>query len=99
MHYANRIEEIDEGSRIVVWASGRAFVYLTTFALLLGLHIRVGMENTLWRWPYQDEMIKSRNLLGDQANRRIAWSRDHTGSQIPKDIGNEKPEVTSRTAR
>lgn len=99
MHQLNRIEEIDEGSQILVWASGRAPVYLTTFALLLGLHIRVGMENTLCRWPHRDEMIKSRNLLGDQANRRIAWSRDHTGRQIPKDIGNEKPGVTSRTAR
>ncbi len=39
MHYTNRIKEIDEDSQIVVCASGRASTYLTTFALLLGLHI------------------------------------------------------------
>ena len=58
MHYTNRIKEIDEDSQIVVCASGRASSYLTTFALLLGLHIRVGMEDSVWRWPHRDEKIK-----------------------------------------
>jgi 3-keto-5-aminohexanoate cleavage enzyme len=59
MHYVNRIKEIDEGSQIVVCASGRASSYLTTLALILGLHIRIGMEDTVWRWPHRDEMIKN----------------------------------------
>ena len=61
MHLVNRIKEIDEGSQIVVCASGRASCYLTTFALLLGLHIRVGMEDSVWRWPHRDEKI-GRNI-------------------------------------
>ncbi|HRR41766.1 MAG TPA: 3-keto-5-aminohexanoate cleavage protein, partial [Syntrophales bacterium] len=28
-------------------------------ALLLGLHIRVGMEDSVWRWPHQDVKIKN----------------------------------------
>jgi len=59
MHYTNRIKEIDEGSQIVVCASGRASSYLTTFALLLGLHIRVGMEDSVWKWPHRDDKIKN----------------------------------------
>ncbi|MBI5601904.1 MAG: 3-keto-5-aminohexanoate cleavage protein [Deltaproteobacteria bacterium] len=57
MHYCNRIKEIDEDSQIVVCASGRASSYLSTFALLLGHHIRIGMEDTVWRWPHRNEMI------------------------------------------
>jgi len=61
MHLVNRIKEIDEDSQIVVCASGRASCYLTTLALLLGLHIRVGMEDSVWRWPHRDEKI-GRNI-------------------------------------
>jgi 3-keto-5-aminohexanoate cleavage enzyme len=64
MHYVNRINEIsaiqgDDNTQIVVCASGRASTYLTTFALLLGLHIRVGMEDSVWRWPHHDVKIKN----------------------------------------
>ena len=59
MHYNNRIKEIDEDSQIVVCASGRASTYLTTLALLLGLNIRVGMEDSVWRWPHRDDKIKT----------------------------------------
>jgi 3-keto-5-aminohexanoate cleavage enzyme len=59
MHFVNRIREIDEGSEIVVCAAGRASSYLATFALLLGLDIRVGMEDTVWMWPHRNELIKN----------------------------------------
>jgi 3-keto-5-aminohexanoate cleavage enzyme len=59
MHYCNRIKEIDENSQIVVCAAGRASNYLTTLALLLGHHVRVGMEDTVWKWPHRDELIKN----------------------------------------
>jgi 3-keto-5-aminohexanoate cleavage enzyme len=58
MHYTNRIKEIDENSEIVVCAAGRASSYLATFAMLLGLNIRVGMEDTVWQWPHRNEMIR-----------------------------------------
>jgi 3-keto-5-aminohexanoate cleavage enzyme len=59
MHYVNRIKEIDEGSQIVVCAAGRASSYLVTLAILLGLHIRIGMEDTVWMWPHRNEKIRN----------------------------------------
>jgi 3-keto-5-aminohexanoate cleavage enzyme len=44
-----------------VCASGRANIYLATLALLLGHHVRIGMEDTIWRWPHRDEKI-NKNL-------------------------------------
>ena len=70
MHYTNRIKEIDEDCQIVVCASGRASIYLATFALLLGFHIRVGMEDTVWRWPHRDEQIKN-NLESFKATKQL----------------------------
>ena len=70
MHYTNRIKEIDEDCQIVVCASGRASIYLATFALLLGFHIRVGMEDTVWRWPHRDDMIKN-NLETFKATKQL----------------------------
>ena len=71
MHYCNRIKEIDEDSQIVVCASGRASSYLTTFAMLLGHNVRVGMEDTVWKWPHKDELIKH-NLETYQSAKQLA---------------------------
>lgn len=75
MHYVNRINEIsaeqgDDGTQIVVCASGRASTFLTTFALLLGLNIRVGMEDSVWKWPHHDQKIKT-NLETWHATKQI----------------------------
>ena len=59
MNSVRRIREIDEEAEIMVCATGRASSYVATFALLLGLHIRVGMEDTIWRWPHRDDLIES----------------------------------------
>ncbi len=57
MHRAHRIREIDAGAVIRGGAAGRASSYLATLAVLLGLHIRVGMEDTVWMWPHKDDKI------------------------------------------
>jgi 3-keto-5-aminohexanoate cleavage enzyme len=54
-----RILEIDEDCLIAVKQSGRASLYLATLALVLGLHVRVGMEDTIYRYPHRDELISS----------------------------------------
>lgn len=54
-----RIREIDPEGFITVCCAGRASKYLVTMALILGLNIRVGMEDTVWRYPHKDEKIKS----------------------------------------
>jgi 3-keto-5-aminohexanoate cleavage enzyme len=58
MNYVNRIKEIDSDSEIMVCAAGRPSSYLAAFALLLGLNIRIGMEDTVWMYPHRNDMIK-----------------------------------------
>ncbi|MGW5202526.1 3-keto-5-aminohexanoate cleavage protein [Streptomyces spiralis] len=55
----DRIREIDANAFIQVCAAGRAGHYLATQALLLGLHVRVGTEDTAWRFPHRDELLSS----------------------------------------
>jgi 3-keto-5-aminohexanoate cleavage enzyme len=53
------IKDIDPESFIVVCAAGRASTYLATLAILLGLHVRIGMEDTVWPYPHRDDLITS----------------------------------------
>lgn len=55
----NRIREIDPGAVINVASSGRASRFLNTFALLQGCDIRVGMEDTIWKYPHSNEKLTS----------------------------------------
>ena len=54
-----QIRGIDPESVIMVCMAGRASSYLTTMAMLLGLHVRVGMEDTYVRWPHKEDIIES----------------------------------------
>ncbi len=54
-----QIRQIDPESVIMVCMTGRASSYLVTMAMLLGLHVRVGMEDTWVKWPHKDDIIKS----------------------------------------
>jgi 3-keto-5-aminohexanoate cleavage enzyme len=56
---ADRILEIDTDVLIGVKASGRASSYLSTLAMLMGFSVRVGMEDTIYRYPHKDDFIKS----------------------------------------
>ncbi len=59
MHLVDSIYNIDKDSIIVVCASGRASSYLAMQAMLLGLHVRVGMEDTIWQHPHKNDLIDS----------------------------------------
>jgi 3-keto-5-aminohexanoate cleavage enzyme len=59
MHVCELIYDIEPESIIIVCASGRASSYLATMAMLLGLHVRVGMEDTIWDYPHKDDLITS----------------------------------------
>jgi uncharacterized protein (DUF849 family) len=65
----DRIREIDPAGFIVVCAAGRAGHYLATTALLLGLHVRVGTEDTVYRFPHRDELVESN---GEMVERVVA---------------------------
>ena len=46
--------------------SGRPSFYLGTMAMLLGLHVRVGMEDTYFKWPHKDDIIdRSATVVAD----------------------------------
>ncbi len=67
-----QIRAIDESSVIIVCAAGRATHYLTTLATLLGLHIRVGTEDTIWKYPHRDEVLAGN---GEAVESAAAMSR------------------------
>lgn len=59
LSFVNRIREVDPSERpfIVVCSGGRATSYLTGLAIILGLHVRVGMEDTVWKYPHKDDLL------------------------------------------
>ena len=59
MLMVHQIRKIDPAAQILVCAAGRATMYMTTLATMLGLHIRVGTEDTEWKYPNSDERFTS----------------------------------------
>ncbi len=53
----DRIHEIDENAWIEVSGAGRSAQYIYTLAILMGLHVRTGTEDTVWRYPHKDERL------------------------------------------
>jgi len=66
----NRLRELDPDSQILVCSSGRASIYLTALAVLMGLHVRVGTEDTVWRYPHRDEKVQS-NLQSFESAKKL----------------------------
>ncbi|MAE93461.1 MAG: 3-keto-5-aminohexanoate cleavage protein [Deltaproteobacteria bacterium] len=66
MGYVRRIREIDPDSRIMCAAAGRASSHIATLSMLLGLNIRIGMEDTIWKFPHRDDLITSNSELYKQ---------------------------------
>ena len=54
----DQIRKIDPTSVISVCAAGRATLYMTTLATMMGLHIRIGTEDTPWKYPNSDERLE-----------------------------------------
>jgi 3-keto-5-aminohexanoate cleavage enzyme len=59
LRLSSAIFDVDPEATVAVCAAGRATIYLTTIAMALGLHVRVGMKDTVWVWPHRDERIAS----------------------------------------
>jgi 3-keto-5-aminohexanoate cleavage enzyme len=82
----NRLKELDPDCQIMVCASGRASSYLAALAVIMGLHLRVGTEDTIWRYPHRDEKIKNNlqtfntaKALCDVLGREIATADEIKG--------------------
>ncbi|MGE3413866.1 MAG: 3-keto-5-aminohexanoate cleavage protein [Dehalococcoidia bacterium] len=67
------IRDIDPGGVIMVCAAGRASLHLATLAVLMGLHVRVGMEDTYFMWPHRTDRIQS-NLTAFTTMKQIVES-------------------------
>lgn len=52
-----RVEEVSPDYIITVPTPGRPSTYLATLGILMGLDIRVGMEDTYVKWPHKDDVI------------------------------------------
>ncbi len=85
----NRIREIDPESFIMVCQAGRASIYLTTLAMLLGLHVRIGTEDTRWKYPHRSEIVTKNRELFEQtkAIAELLGRRIATGNEYRKMIG------------
>lgn len=71
LRISSAIFDVDPSAIVTVCAAGRASTWLVTLAAILGLHIRVGMEDTVWRWPHREEKIAA-NIVMLQAAKDIA---------------------------
>ncbi len=54
-----QIRQLDPKASITVCNAGRAGIYITTLATMMGLNIRVGLEDSLWKHPNADTYNKS----------------------------------------
>lgn len=73
MRMTKLIRDIDTNAQITVCAAGRASTYLAALATILGLHVRVGMEDTVWLWPHKPDLLQ-RNVDHFNLARTIAAS-------------------------
>ena len=59
MNTYHQLKSIDPDCRITVCAAGRASSFAAAQALLMGLNIRVGMEDAVWKYPHRNDKISS----------------------------------------
>lgn len=67
----NAIRDIDPEGVIIVCTAGRGAMHMANLAALMGVHIRVGMEDTYFKWPHRDDRLTS-NLEALELGKKIA---------------------------
>lgn len=79
----DRIREIDPEGFILVAPAGRSSHYLATAAMLLGLHVRVGTEDTAFKFPHSDALLESSKeavertrITAEALGRRLATAEE-----------------------
>jgi 3-keto-5-aminohexanoate cleavage enzyme len=84
MLHVRQIRHIDPESRIMVCMAGRPSSYLTTTAIILGLDVRVGMEDTIFKWPHKNDLIAnnvsvftSTATIANNLGRRLATANEY----------------------
>jgi len=59
LHLYYRIKDVDPDAIISVCAAGRPSSYLANLAALMGFNVRIGMEDTYYRWPHSDVRLQN----------------------------------------
>jgi 3-keto-5-aminohexanoate cleavage enzyme len=59
INIVDRIREIDADADILVASAGRASQFMVTAAMLLGLDVRVGTEDTAFKFPHRNDLLAS----------------------------------------
>lgn len=86
-----RIRQIDPEGLISIATTGRPSYYLTVMAMLMGLSIRVGVEDTYWKWPHREDLLpdtvtafKDMRMVAEILGRRVATADEYrTMSGLP----------------
>lgn len=63
----DQIRSIDPEPVITVCAAGRSGLYAVSLAMMLGLHVRIGTEDTIWKHPNSDELLESNLQMYEMA--------------------------------
>jgi 3-keto-5-aminohexanoate cleavage enzyme len=91
LHMIRRIQDVDKAERpsITVAACGRGSSYLTTLAIVLGCNVRVGKEDTIYKYPHKDEVTVSNREIVEQtvAIARALGREPMTGPEYRKALG------------
>lgn len=91
LFFDRRIREVDPTDRpfITVCSSGRACSYITALTMLLGHHVRVGMEDTIYKYPHKEDILKN-NAESLEITMKLAEAlgrRPATGEEYRKRLG------------
>ncbi len=89
----DQIRAIDPEGPILVCAAGRASLYMTTLATMLGLNIRVGTEDTAWKYPNRDERVSTNLELLEMAKQiaELHGRRPATADEYRRSLGIATP--------
>jgi 3-keto-5-aminohexanoate cleavage enzyme len=84
IYLVDLIKSIDEEAVIQVSMCGRPTYYIVVLSIMLGLHVRVGMEDTIWKYPHEDEklvdnveVVRKTVEVANVMGRKIATSDDY----------------------
>jgi uncharacterized protein (DUF849 family) len=85
----DRIRDIDPDSVIMVGCNGRASIFLCATAMVMGLNVRVGMEDSYWLYPHRDEVCDNNKIAVHRAVElaKLLGRRPATGDEYRKILG------------
>lgn len=92
MWYVRQIRRIDPEGVIMVAGAGRPSSYLVTMAILLGLHVKVGMEDVYFWWANKDDVMDDnvKNVADTVTIASILGRRPATGNECRALAGLQK---------